>query len=59
MMDKLQKNKAGYGANKGERDIDDINPIIEFSNISNDNKEICIKKAKEAMSKNIIQLYTN
>jgi len=50
-MDKLQKNKVPYGGNKGERDIDDIVPIIEFSNISNENKDMCIKKAKEAMSK--------
>jgi len=53
-MDKLQKNKTPYGSgNKCERDFEDVVPVIEFSNISPENKDICIKLTKEVMSKYI------
>jgi hypothetical protein len=34
-----------------ERNYDDMVPTIEFCNISAENKDFCLKKAKEAMSK--------
>jgi hypothetical protein len=53
MIDKLQRAKVQYvGMRGGEKDIDEVEPVIEFSaNMSQDTKENCIKIAKEGMSK--------
>jgi plasmid maintenance system killer protein len=33
----------------GEKEIDEIKPVIEFSTMNSDMKELCITKAKDAM----------
>ena len=47
-MDSKQKPKFLL---TGEKDIDDVIPIIEFSNMKNDDRTICVKVCKEIMSK--------
>jgi surfactin synthase thioesterase subunit len=38
-----------FGTKLGEKDIDDIKPVIEFATMSSEMKELCITKAKDAM----------
>ena len=38
-----------YGIRVGEKEIDEIKPVIEFSTMNNESKEMCISKAKDAM----------
>jgi len=55
IMDKFNKNKIQYvGVRPGEKDIDDAVAVVEFSNMSHDLKNNCIKLCKEAISKNFI-----
>jgi hypothetical protein len=53
MMDRAQRNRLQYGGMRGgEKDIDDVIPVVEFSsNMSKELKDYCIKIAKETMSK--------
>lgn len=43
---------------RGEKELEDINVIVEFCTMNNDTKEKCIRKIKELMS-NIFILYFN
>jgi hypothetical protein len=47
-MDNKQKPKFLL---TGERDIDEVPPIMEFCNMKNDDRAICVKICKEIMSK--------
>jgi hypothetical protein len=38
-----------YGNRAGEKEIDEIKPIIEFTTMNQETKDFCIAKAKEAM----------
>ena len=54
IMEKLQKNKMQYvGVRAGEKDIDDTIPVVEFTNMSQEVKNNCIKVCKEAISNNL------
>lgn len=43
------RKKDLYGVRVGEREIDEIKPVIEFSTMNQEMKEMCISKAKEAI----------
>lgn len=52
IMEKFNKNKIQYvGVRAGEKDIDDVIPMIEFTNMTEEVKKQCIKMSKEAISK--------
>ena len=38
-----------YGMRPGEKEIDEIKPVIEFCTMNTETKDICITKAKDAM----------
>jgi hypothetical protein len=50
-MDTKQKTK--FLLSGGEKDIDDVIPVVEFCNMKNDHREICIKVCKEIMSNSL------
>ena len=51
-MDKFNKNKIQYvGVRPGERDIDELIPVIEFFNMAPELKNQCIKLSREAIRK--------
>lgn len=52
IMEKFNKNKIQYvGVRPGERDIDDAIPVVEYTNMTHEIKNHCIKLCKEAISK--------
>ena len=52
IMDKFNKNKIQYvGVRPGERDIDELIPVIEFFNMAPELKNQCIKLSREAIRK--------
>jgi hypothetical protein len=48
---RAHRNKVQTTIMKGEKDIDEIVPVIESSHMTHEMKEICIKIAKEELSK--------
>lgn len=44
-----RRNKLPYGTRGGEKDLDEIKPVVEFSSMSNEMRDMCIEKAKDAM----------
>ena len=47
---KAHRNKVQTTMFKGEKDIDEIIPVIESSHMNPELKEVCIKIAKEELS---------
>jgi hypothetical protein len=52
---RAHRNKVQTTILKGEKDIDEIIPVIESSHMPNEMKETCIKVAKEELSKYTLQ----
>jgi hypothetical protein len=48
---RAHRNKVQNTILRGEKDIDEIIPVIEFSHMNNEMKDLCIKIAKEELSK--------
>jgi len=45
--------KEIYNVKPGEKDVDDIKPIIEFCTMSREHKDFIILKVKDAMKQNL------
>jgi hypothetical protein len=47
------RRKELYGGRAGEKEVDDIKPVVEFSTMPQEMRDVCISKVKEAMRPNV------
>jgi hypothetical protein len=45
--------KELYNARPGEKEVDEIKPVVEFCTMNKEMKELCISKVKDAMRPNV------